>query len=382
MNERYLIFQKHEDYFNWEKQIQAIDLENELSNQLRVKTINSFNTLDKIFGKKYYQETELLGTTFSSQLINSAPWSKEWIIWFAKSLDKLTDQSNFDSLLKRIKKRESFEEGLSVLEIASKFHGDNFLIDFDPNVLANGKHKQPDLMVTSRQTDERFYVEVSILDKSDKLSNHQKITETIRWKFPWINFSGRLLSNLTNLQLRNLITEIEEQSKNILEKRELTVIYHYGIIELALAYLDDISIQEWATSKNLKVGSFVLPFDNIDPVRRLNLKIQTKQKQLPEDLPNILAIKMNQSQSLFTDKLSLIKSVQESVDNYNHLFAAIIYDHHIGSFDELVLTEGLNSFRSKLINEVEVENTFVILNRFSKIKMSQLLLSNLKQTIF
>ena len=73
INERHLIFPNHKDYFNWEKQIQAIDLEKDLNTLLKEKSINAFITLGKIFGEKYYKETKLLGTTFYSQLINSAP---------------------------------------------------------------------------------------------------------------------------------------------------------------------------------------------------------------------------------------------------------------------------------------------------------------------
>ena len=54
-------------------------------------------------------------------IVNRAPWTRKWVMWFAEALKILKNAENYSYLLKRIKDPLKFNEAISVLEFAYKF---------------------------------------------------------------------------------------------------------------------------------------------------------------------------------------------------------------------------------------------------------------------
>lgn len=369
------IFPELNDIFNWDKHIEYLDYWDDLDPFLKEKCRRSFNTFKEIFGADYYKEADLRGNTFAANLSNDVPWTREWIVWMADCLNDLKNQSNFQSLLNKLKKGKTVSEGLSVLEAASKFHNNKLLIDFDPKILANNENKMPDLEVCCLDTKEKFYAEVSILDTSEQYKKNEKITDAIWYKYPGILFAGRLHKNLSDVHLENLLSEINIKLEKTSKELRFEEINHYGDIEMAFAPLSEkLILEEWCKQRNLEIRKFILPKDNFNPSTRIKRKIQSKQSQLPENHPNVLFLKMNQSPSLFINKGSFINEVEEAVYQYKHLLAVVIYDQYMGSPDDSFFIKNMCFYKSKFLNRVMMENSFVIFNRFSKIPTTPLLI--------
>jgi hypothetical protein len=89
-------------------------------------------------------------------ITNLAPWTRKWIIWFAEALEELKNQENYSSLLKRIKDKTKFEEGVSILEIGFKFSKAGFKITIDPITEVSERKKIPDLKIIDKDTEKEL----------------------------------------------------------------------------------------------------------------------------------------------------------------------------------------------------------------------------------
>ena len=365
------------DRLTWEAQLTSIKINGELTDDEKKDISISFQNLKTIFGDDFliniFNSRHPLGQKF----VNHAAWTRLWIAWMSDSLYNIKEQDNFTSLIKRIKNPAQYNEGLSVLEIAAKFSTSNLLVDFDPKVIANGKEKMPDLHIISNETNEDFYIEVSTLEKGENLIRNMKLTENLFMSFA-VSFSGILLRDLEDEEFISIKTEIELNAERALKENQLITLNIPNIIEIGFApVFNSTTLKDWSQKKGYRIGNFILPQENFNPTLRLRRKIEAKQKQLPEGKPNILALKMKDVHSLWVDKSALIGLVEEAVNKYDHLFAVIIFDQHMGSPQEELIIQDMNFFLSKQQGNVIVENSFVFFNKFSKIKITPFLMNSI-----
>ena len=195
------MLKKSEDYKNWSKLIQHCEVLEGLTDFEKEKAKRAFQFLMEELGENFLDDAFNNGHPICQYLMNLAPWTRKWITWFAEALKELKEQENYSSLLNRIKDKDKFGEGLSVLETAYKFSKVGLKITVDPSVDISGREKVPDLKLIDRNTEEILFVEVSVLGESrvaqDAFQTMQRITDSL-WRFvPFMHYCGRVYKALS-----------------------------------------------------------------------------------------------------------------------------------------------------------------------------------------
>src|SRR5258708_25931985 len=199
-------FERPEDYLDWTKLIQHCDEFEELTAIEKEQAKRAFQFLRQEFGEDFLSSEP--SHPFVSNVINLAPWTRKWIVWFAEALRELKDQENYARLLARLKDKGKFTEANSVLEIGYKCSKAGFSVTIDPVVVVSGKSKVPDLKLLNQATNEELFVEISILGESMKAKDASQtsngIFESLWRRVPFVEYSARISKTLAETHLTEI----------------------------------------------------------------------------------------------------------------------------------------------------------------------------------
>lgn len=369
------ILEKEEDYMDWDKLINHCETINNLTELEREKAKRAFVFLRKEFGEDFLKNAFTDHHPIVQYIINLAPWTRRWIIWFAESIKELKEQENYPSLLEKLKDNEKFEEGLSILDIAYKFSKAGFNISFDPVINVSERKKIPDLKLIDRNVKEELFVEVAGLGESkiarDASETMQRIIEPLLRYVPFMHLCGRIHKTLSKKHLEDIVYKIEK----IIEKSKTEDIFQElsieGVIELAIAPQNDKHILEkWATERGLKVGEFYGPPFNVDEIHRTRRKIESEQKQLPGDYPNILIISNNNLFFYLSDVEKAIRELEEAVYDYTHLLAVVVAGGYMGRCNGIFKMVDEHIYIEKTTIDLFVDRYILLLNKYCEKKIS------------
>lgn len=369
------ILGKHEDYQDWDKLIQHCEVLEGLTDFEKEKAKRAFQYLREGLGENFLNDAFNSRHPICQYVINLAPWTRKWITWFADAIEELEDKENYASLLNRIKDKDAFSEGLSVLEIAYKLSKAGFKITIDPSVDISGHEKMPDLKLINRNTKEELFVEVSVLGESriarDASQTMQRITEPLWRSVPFMCYCGRIHKTLSERHLDYIVKKIEEIMEKVKKGNVFDELVIEDTIEIGIAPENDKQfLQKWAAEKGLRVGEFSGPPFDVDEVLRTKRKIEKEQKQLPHNHPNILVVRNNTLFFHTRDVRKAISELEEEVYEYPHLLVGVIAGGYIGSGENVVSMKDQHVFIKKSMTDVLMEQYIILFNQFCEYKIS------------
>lgn len=369
------ILEKHEDYMDWEKLINHCETLDELTELEKEKAKRAFGFLHKEFGDNFLKNAFADHHPIVQYIVNLAPWTRKWITWFAESIKELKDQENYPSLLERLKDKEKFGEGLSVLDMACKFSKAGFNVSVDPATNVSGQIKIPDLKLIDKNANEELFVEVAVLGESkiarDASETMRWITEPLWRSVPFMHYCGRIHKTLSEKHLEHLVKKIEEMIEKIKREGTFQELVVEDVIELGIAPQNDKQfLEKWATERGLKVGEFSGPPFNVDEILRTKRKVEGEQKQLPHDHPNILVIRNNNLFFYVRDVRKAISELEEVVYEYPHLLAIVVAGGYMGSGENIITMKDQHVYIKKTRTDLLVEQYIILFNQFCQQKIS------------
>jgi len=369
------ILEKPEDYKNWEKLALHCETIKELTDFEKEKAKRAFQFLKNEIGDTFLDEAFKERHPIFQYIINLAPWTRKWIIWFADALRELREQENYRSLLNRIKDKNKFIEGLSVLEIAYKLSKAGFNITVDPSVRISSNEKIPDLKLVDEDTKEELFVEISILGESriarDAFQTMQRITEPLWQSVPFMYYCGRIHKTLSERHLAYIVKKVGELVEKVKKSNSFNELIIEDVIEIGIAPENDKELlQKWAAERGLKVGEFSGPPFNVDEILRTKRKIEREQKQLPKNRPNILVVKSNNLFFHTRDIRKAISELEEEMYEYPHVLFGIISGEDMGQSENVVSMKNQHVFIRKNKVDLFVEQYIILFNRFCEYKIS------------
>jgi hypothetical protein len=301
---------KPEDWTNWERLIEQCSTCNELADPEKEKAKRAFLLLKQEFGEEFLVKALEDFHPIMYYFVNSAPWTRKWLTRFADALTTLRTTEGYPSLLKRVKAKNKFFEGESVLEVAYKFSKAGFGVSIDPSTSVN--RKVPDLKITNKETGEELFVEVSVQQQS---MNHTKAIRTFYEffnqlsPFHGLTYCGRILKILSKRHMAEVIETVKNKIEVAKKENSFQELIIEDTIELGIApYKDTDVLAAWAKSKGLELGRFTGPPFNLDEIPRTRMKIEREQLQLPQNSPNILVIENN---NLFRSARDVKREISE-----------------------------------------------------------------------
>lgn len=370
------ILAKLEDYMDWEKLIKHSETLDGLTELEKEKAKRAFRLLNNEFGDDFLRNAFANHHPIVQYIMNLAPWTRKWIIWLAESINELRNQEGYPNLLDRLKNKEKFGEGLSVLEIGHKFSKAGFNISIDPVVKVSGREKIPDLKLADKDTKEELFAEVSILGESrvarDAFQTMERITGPLWRSVPFVRYCGRIHKTLSERHLDHIVKQIEEIAEKVKRENIFQELVVEDVIEIGIATESEkLFLEKWAEERGLKVGEFSGPSFDVDEISRTKRKVENKQKQLPHDHPNILIIK---NSSLFIHAQDIRKTIgelEEAVYEYPHLLAVVVAGGYLGGHEEKVITmKDQHVFIKKTKAGLLVEQYIILFNQFCEFKIS------------
>jgi len=369
------ILEKHEDYENWEKLIQHCQTLEGLTDLEKERAKRAFQWLREELGEKFLANAFESHHPICRYIVNLVPWTRKWMTWFAEALKELKGQENYLSLLDRIKDKNKFSEGASVLEIAYKFSKAGFNISIDPSVDISGRARTPDLKLIDRDTKEELFAEVSVLGKSkiekDAYQTMEKVTEALWHSVPFMHYWGRISKTLSKRHLDHTVKKIEETVEKVKKEGIFQELVIDDVIEIGMAPENDKQfLQKWSSERGLKVGEFSGPPFDVDHILRTKLKVENEQKQLPHDHPTILIIRNSDLFFHVRDIRKAISELEEVVYEYPHLLAVVVAGGYIGRGEDVITMKDQHVFIKRPRLNLFVEQYIILLNRFSEQKIS------------
>lgn len=376
------IFEKHEDYEDWKKLIQHCQILEGLTDFEKERAKRAFQWLREEFGETFLADAFESHHPIYEYIVNLVPWTRKWMTWFAEALKELKGQENYSSLLGRIKDRDKFGEGISVLGVAYKFSKAGFNISIDPSVDVSGHKKIPDLKLIDRDTKEELFVEVCVLGKSkierNAFQTMEKVTGALWRSIPFLHYCGRINKTLSKRHLDHIVKKIEKTVEKVKREGIFQELIVDDVVEIGIApERDKQFLEKWSAERELKVGEFCGPPFDVNHLLRTKLKIENEQKQLPHDRPTILFIRNNDLFFHLRDIRKVISELEEVVYEYPHLLAVVVAGSEIGHAENVITMKDQHVFIKRSTLNLFVEQYIILFNRFCEQKISPATITNM-----
>jgi len=377
-----MILERVEDYWNWEKLIQHSQTIDGLSPFEKEKVKRAFQFLRGELGEEFLKDAFGEEHPICNYIINLAPWTRKWIIWFAEALNELKNQENYSSLLNRIRDKTRFEEGVSILEIGFKFSKAGFRITIDPTIEISKVKKTPDLKLIDKNTGEELFVEISQMGTSEieeqALQTMRAITNILWQSIPFTYYCGRIHKTLSKRHLDEVVKKVEETFEKVKRDGSFHELLIEDVIEIGIAPEKDKEVLEkWASDKGLHVGEFIGPSFDVNETLRTKRALREEQKQLPQEYPNIVVIKNNDLFFRTHDIRKAIDELEEEVYEHPHLLFGIISEKHLGMTQDISFMKDQHVYLEKGRTGLFVEKYIILLNRFCEHKISSAVISKI-----
>ncbi len=362
-------FEILQNYTDWNALIDHCDSIEKFTHLEREKAKRAFKLLRKEFGDSFLKNALKARHPIFEHLLNMAPWTRKWIIWFADAIKELKDQENYNCLLKRLRDAAKFPEALSVLEIAYALCRAGFAIYIDPPVDTSGRTKIPDLRARDPDNDEEFFVEVSIQRQSEveKEAWHtfQRIRNVLWSSVPFIHYCGRVHKTLSERHLDQVLKKVKKALDAYKTHETFQEVIIEGILELGIASESDKEIlQKWAVERGFKVGEFFGPSFDVDEVLRTKRKIRNEQRQLPANYPNIVVVRNSKLFMHAKEVKAIIGELEEEVYRHPHLLAAVVWGGYMGKAENTAVMKDQHAFITKSRANLLVDQYIILLNKF------------------
>lgn len=229
-----------------------------------------------------------------ANLLNQAGWIYRWIEWLSRSLRNLESCRGYNALIARLTDHDKFEEALSVLETADRLRSAGMSVSFDVPARIDGGDKVPDLHVVDQDTRAAFFCEVSVMYRSHddwRAEEHSsRLFHLVLHAAPDLTFAGRLHRLISDARTDELARQIKEAIAISRDGGRLVEVVVPHVIDFAVAPNGSDEIEAWCQARDLERGSFGAQMPQTNQLRRLQMKIEKEEKQLPFGQPNVLVI--------------------------------------------------------------------------------------------
>ncbi len=356
------IFHSERDHYKWSKQREYITHLDNLDDNTRSKAIEALIFLEKELGD-HFLKIHSINHPMRFMVSNKTNFQIRDLIEFVDTLQilKATD-SNYKKLIKKLLSEEmSKTEGIPFVEIARMYIRENLKVSFIDEDAKNG-NKTPDLEVINPENGDKFYVEITKLDRSDMekqiSENYNFFHNEFNRVQPLLPFYGeqRLIINKEKYpEIKKTI----ERIKNKVENNGQIVYYADSDFCCLLAPSgENNNFNEICEKNNMRAIHFDgLPID-IDETNRINNKI-SKAKQIPENKNGLLYISVSPLYFMITDSSIAIERLEANIAKYKNLLGIILFSKIVDSREEENIKIGNHMFSRRTVENLCYESLLI-----------------------
>lgn len=325
------VFKKPEDYSNWQKLIEYVNLHPDFTTEEKKAIERAISSLSTTLGKSFLLASQSFNHPICQHFRNFAPWALRWSIWFAEALEDLVKNDLNGKLLSDLKSKNRSEEALTFLEINHYLTRSGFSIEFEKEVFVNEGPRFPDLKLVNPSTKEVIYVELSSLHMHQEhdwnKSMFHKLTDHFRRGMLQnrLNYCGRI-RNLSKDNYDLIKEQIDNFKKSITSREKLYTIENEFLMLAVAGETCDDEISQWAKEREINLNSLSGDEITLDgEMNRIRKKIKDKATQLEKQSFNIIAISMHTLFMMGGDKIQMLVSLMGYLQNFPHIYGVMIF---------------------------------------------------------
>lgn len=358
-----------EDHWRWDRLLGECGAIEGLTDDDRARARSAIAVLRRELGEDFLAESWLAGHPLPSFLTNSAPWTRKWLVWFGDALDHASRQTNYQSLLQRLKDGRTYGEAVSVLEVHSRFAGVGFSVQFDPTVIVGGVRKKPDLLAVNPSTNEEVFIEVTDLRNSDMTSQASDtarvIADLLIFGHPDLKHAGRIHKSLSRRHLADVAEKVATFLESVESDPEFRSLALPGVIDLGASPPNaEAGLAAWAAARDLAVGELIGPPFEFEEVRRVKNAIRNKRLQIPDTGTGVVVIRASGILYEGKDVPTLFSELEEGVFDFEKILAAVVIAGWTGAGQNAVRRHNEHAVVQSVRHDVRVENAFFVFNRY------------------
>jgi hypothetical protein len=360
----------------WSYHENLVKEDKHLNDAEKETVLASFDRIKRIMGEDFLKRVVETRNPVMQYFLNTAPWTRFWLVDFSNMLSALKDSPNVEKLQSRLAAGKEYNSAVSELEVAHRFKKAGFFVEF---YVKHGK-RDCDLRVTKGKTE--LYVEVANVGWSveelkafhilDMFSPPSMTNREVR-------IGGKIYKILSRPRIVELKKQLDACIQEAKQKQRCIFLDRPGIVDLIIcprSRSDQMS--RWLKKRSLSSDLEGPSFD-VDEVKRVIRMFREKIPQLPKDKPGLIV--------LFPARLfakgdlvsfgKLAYRVEEEIYEHRNLVAgALVLSGLRGSSEKGKFKDDF-FWSKKTKHQFFGENTLVIRNKYSDFPLSKEIISAL-----
>jgi len=315
-----------------------------LSAEQQQDAVAAFYALERIFGNALLDKDHSQFFFF----FDRSAWRSEWAIWFAKFISSLEQHPDYPRLIHELKNPWFYGERMTILRIVERLRAVGFLFRLDSPISINNKLRKPDIRVQQDPFDPGFYIEVTRLSPSEKqreadLAFHE-LWGIGSMMFPLEHCSGLLERTPTSIELKEIKQQVHATMSKAENETGFETLEVPGLIKFAYAKdSNDQRLEQWATTRGMKVSQLGMAGPNVDEFIRIARKLREKMEQVPTDRANVIVLYSHMFAMPPRDSAAFavyVKALENIVCRHAQIGYFILIFNWIGGNDNTVIRYG------------------------------------------
>jgi len=331
---------------------------------------STLDTLGSFFGQEIVNAPLKNDHPLAWMLLNRAPWTRQWLAWFAQSARDLSATQGFEGLLARLRDPRLYGEAISVFRVGARLFRSGFTVAFDQPIAVSGQDKRPDLRLAIQGESDWAYGEVTVLHTSQETlqaeATSQAICDAIIGASPELIHACRIIRPLAKPHLRQVVEEVRKVATRARVTGKLQSYFKEGVLQLGVAPVEDqAGLEAWASQTGNVTHCIEGPPIRTDEPRRTKHRVANKAKQIPSGHHNVLFV---ESPSLLYSGYGiteLMRELAEGVFEYPHVGGLVVTQMHLGGDAEANVSQAGNKYLRRVSHELLIEHHLIMFNEYA-----------------
>jgi hypothetical protein len=288
----------------------------------------AFRSLKSQFDGKFLDRAFRVWHPITAMIMNTAPWTRDWVIWLAEAMADLRTVSGFAKVRRKYATTRGLllpvTEAESLLWLGHKLKAHGLDLCYEPKV--ESVPPVPDMLARHVKASDELFVEVTeLLMSCDEIRASAMWEQILRTAAgSGLEYRFKCYGIVEGAELQGLVGRVRATLESALAEHRFVPLDVNGILKLGLAPKRDAeALKTWSESTGVRSleGAPV----QIDELSRIKNKLRAKSRQFVPGRPNLLVI---HSHHLVLDDdafATLVMELRPEQERYPDLVGTLVY---------------------------------------------------------
>ena len=358
------VFNDISDHIDWQKHIEFASTVENIPMDFRSSWVRALNFLFREFGRDFLKRSPR-DHPIIRMVSDKAIWRIEELISFVNTLNYVKTSSNsYSKLLGKLRSpKYAHIEGLPFEYIARQYIKAGFQVHFPNEIM---KSCTPDIEITSPETGEIFFIEVSRLNESEERARNrvsfEGLSNVLAFNGYCLPYSFTQKSYLDRAELDNVTKIIMELKGRAFRELDL-VTYEDERFLLAISHPDkNAKLEKWCLDNGVRNGYNGLS-ENFNETQRIaRYKVRKEARQIPSTGTGIIYIPVHYIYLWMIDLNDAVSELKKGMQSFPNVLGVFLYSEACNQVDSFTWSECGNFYFHGMVNEAVAKSGLFVLN--------------------